>query len=292
MTLAPWTRVGCRHDRMMKQRRKLPKILAATVLSATALTYGAVCAKLAYEQRAYLYNTGGSGALAAFSSPVVPGSEQVAIATPDGERLAGWYVPPAAGQKVTLFLHGQGGRLAVQTNRWRRIREAGLGVLALSYRGYPGSTGTPTEEGLAIDARAAYDWLKERHAARDIVLHGHSLGSGVAVRLAAEVDVGAVVLEAPFTAAVDVAAERMPWLPVNLLMLDQFRSRDRIGQVTAPVLIAHGDKDSVIPFAHAERLFALAREPKAFVLMPGSDHNTLVRDGLYERITAFLARLR
>lgn len=276
----------------MTKRFRRRRLLLAVLLMPPILGYAAVCAKLAWEQRAYLFNAAGGGVQAAFASPVVPGAEQVAISTRDGERLAAWYHPPAAGKPVMLFMHGQGGRLAVQTGRWRRIREAGLGVLALSYRGYPGSTGSPSEEGLALDARAAYDWLRTRHAAPDIVLHGHSLGSGVAVRLASEVEVGGVVLEAPFTAAVDVAAERMPWLPVSLLMLDQFRSRDRIRDVKAPVLIVHGDRDSVIPVAHAERLYALAREPKAFVRMPGSDHNTLVRDGLYDKVLAFLARVR
>lgn len=275
---------------MTKHPRR--KLLLTLLIAPPVLAYAGLCAKLAWEQRAHLFNTAGGGEHAAFASPVVPGAEQVAIMTRDGERLAAWYHMPAAGKPVMLFMHGQGGRLGVQTNRWRRIREAGLGVLALSYRGYPGSSGSPTEEGLALDARAAYDWLRARHAAADIVLHGHSLGTGVAVRLASEVEAGGVVLEAPFTAAVDVAAERLPWLPVQLLMLDQFRSRDRIRDVKAPVLIVHGDQDSVIPIAHGERLFGLAREPKQFIRMPGSEHNTLVRDGLYDKVLSFLARVR
>lgn len=268
------------------------RLVVAVLFAVPVTAYTVVSLTIAFKQRDMLFKTAGGGPLAAMASPVVPGSETVTITTSDGERIAGWYVPPRPGRPVTLFLHGQGGRLAVQTNRWRRLGEAGLGVLAISYRGYPGSTGSPTEEGLHLDARAAYEWLRHRHAANDIVVHGHSLGSGVAVRLAAEVPVAAVVLEAPFTAAVDVAAERMPWLPVRLLMLDQFRSRDRIGSINAPVLIAHGDKDGVIPIAHGERLFALAREPKVFVRMPGSDHNTLVRDGLYDQVLAFLGRWR
>lgn len=266
-------------------------ILIGGLLGVPALIYAGVCGKVAIDQRQILFKRSGDSLFAA-GTPALPDSEQITLTTTDGERLAAWYVAPGKGQPVTLFLHGQGGRLAMQTNRWRRLREAGLGVLAISYRGYPGSTGSPTEEGLHLDARAAYRWLRQRHEARDIVLHGHSLGSGVAVRLATEVEVGAVVLEAPFTAAVDVAAERMPWLPVRLLMLDQFRSRERIGQVRAPVLIVHGDRDSVIPFAHGERLFALAREPKAFERMAGGDHNSLVRDGLYDKVMAFLTRIR
>jgi fermentation-respiration switch protein FrsA (DUF1100 family) len=282
----------------MKRARKIALLV---LLGVPTLIYCGICVKIGLGQRQMLYGTNAPGAGNVVSgaqgfmgpaSQVIPDSEAVTLTTADGEKLAAWYVAPQPGQRVKLFLHGQGGRLAVQSNRWRRTREAGLGLLAVSYRGYPGSTGSPTEDGLHLDARAAYDWLRQRHAARDIVLHGQSLGSGVAVRLAAEVEVGAVILEAPFTAAVDVAAERFPWLPVRWLMLDQFRSRDHIGEVKAPVMIVHGDSDSIIPFAHGERLYALAREPKQFVRMPGSDHNTLVRDGLYEKIGVFLAGLR
>ena len=281
----------------VRPRRKLSgrSALLLLFLGIPAVIYTGVCLTIGLKQRQMLFRTDavGGGALAAVSAdPVIPGSDAVTIPTTDGERLAGWYIPPPAGQRVVLFLHGQGGRLAVQTNRWRRVGEAGLGLLVISYRGYAGSTGTPTEEGLGLDARAAYEWLRQRHPARDIVLHGHSLGSGVAVKLGASVEVGAVILESPFTAAVDVAAERFPWLPVRWLMLDQFRSRDLIAKVKAPVLIAHGDRDRVIPFAHGERLYALASAPKTFERFPGSDHNTLVRDGLYDRIKLFLAGLR
>ncbi len=278
-----------------KRRFTARRALLWLFVGLPGIAYLGVCITIGVKQRQMLYRTdaGGGGAVAAVSmGPVIPDSQAVTIATPDGERLAGWYAPPPSGQRVVLFLHGQGGRLAVQTNRWRRLREAGLGVLAISYRGYAGSTGTPTETGIALDARAAYDWLRQRHAAHAIVIHGHSLGSGVAVGLAAEVEAAAVILESPFTAAVDIAAERFPWLPVRLLMVDQFRSRDLIGKVKVPVLIAHGDRDRVIPFAHGERLYALARAPKVFERFSGSDHNTLVRDGLYDRIKPFLAGLR
>jgi fermentation-respiration switch protein FrsA (DUF1100 family) len=97
-----------------------------------------------------------------------------------------------------------------------------------------------------------------------------------------------VILEAPFTAASDVAQEMYPWAPVRLLMRDQFRSRDRIGRITAPLLIVHGDQDTVIPFRHGQELFSMANQPKTFVRMAGCDHNTLTRDGLYDHVWRFL----
>ena len=277
----------------MAQWMRHRPILAAT-LALPLMGYFGTAGTLALHQRQMLFETNDSGQLAAAGYMAIEGSERITLTTSDGERIAGWYVAPRPGQPVFLFLHGQGGRLLRQTNRWDRIKAAGFGVLAISYRGYPGSTGRPSEVGLVRDARAAWDWLRTRHPANNIIIHGHSLGSGVAVQLAAQIETEAkqraraLVLEAPFTAAVDVAAERMPIMAVSLVMLDQFRSRDVIGRVHAPVLIVHGDRDGVIPVEHAVRLIALANEPKTLVRLPDANHNTLTRDGLYDIITRFL----
>ncbi len=159
----------------------------------------------------------------------------------------------------------------------------------VAYRGYSGSTGRPSEPGLHADARAAYAWLiAEGVAAGDIVIHGFSLGAGPATRLAAERDARALVLEAPFTSLDDLAGDLAPLVPWRWVLRSRFANRDWIGAVDEPVLVAHGDADTVIPFSHGERLFALADEPKRFVRMRGSDHATLTRDGLYDQIWAFL----
>ena len=254
-----------------------------------AVAYIAVAGWMFTSQRSMLYATADNGALAATNWTAIAGTNRFAIETADGEKLASWYVPPQAGKPVFLFFHGKGGGLERKKWRWARVRKAGYGILAFSYRGYPGSTGSPSEAGLVRDAEAVYAWLRKRHQADKIILHGLSLGTGVAIALANKVKVRAVVLEAPYTAVVDVAAERYPWLPVHLLMWDQFLSRERIETVKAPVLIVHGTKDTVIPFEHAKRLYARARDPKKFVAMPGSDHSTLVRDGIYPHIWQFLA---
>lgn len=189
---------------------RLLKRLAIGVIASLAAGYALATALVAARQRELLYNTADDGQLLAAAGLAVPDSRKIDLVAADGTAIAAWYVSPQPGRKVMLFFHGQGGQLVIQTGRWRRIREAGHGVLALSYRGYPGSTGSPTETGIHMDARAAFDWLAARHDRSEIVIHGHSLGTGVAVRLAAEVDAHALVLEAPFTAAVDVAAEPCP----------------------------------------------------------------------------------
>jgi fermentation-respiration switch protein FrsA (DUF1100 family) len=151
----------------------------------------------------------------------------------------------------------------------------GSGLVALSYRGYGGSSGRPTEAGLVNDALAAYAFACARYQPARIVLWGESLGSGVAVALAAEYPVGHVILEAPFTSAADVGAGHYWFVPVRLLMKDQFRSDLRIGKVTAPVLVLHGDRDYVVPIALGERLYALIDAPKRFVRFPGVGHDGL-----------------
>lgn len=223
-------------------------------------------------------------------APNFPGVEAVRIETEDGENLVAWWrAPPNEQAPVFLFFDGNGGRPQIWGGRWRRIVEGGAGFLAVYYRGYSGSSGRPSEQGLRLDARAGYDWLvAQGYAPRDIVIHGFSLGSGVAVRLASERPARALILEAPFTGVDEVAASHFTPL-AGMFIRDRFRSRDIIGDVRMPILIAHGDRDSVVPFAQGQRLYALAPEPKFFVRMPGSDHATLVRDGIYDHVWAFLA---
>lgn len=217
-----------------------------------------------------------------------PPIQVVHLTTKDGEHLIAWYLPPQAGKPVMLFFNGNGGGLLTQKHRWRRIAKAGVGFFAVGYRGYAGSSGHPTEAGLHMDAEAAYAWLAARYRPGDIVIHGYSLGSGMAVPLAAQHPSRALILEAPFSSASDVAAIKTPWLPTRIMLRDRYMNSDWIGRVHVPVLVVHGDVDSVIPFELGLKLYGLANPPKQFVRMPGSDHNTLVRDGLYPHIWAFL----
>ncbi len=252
------------------------------------LAYMGITGLVFAGQRYLLFSPSDGRELAAANWQAIENTDRFFIHTSDGEKLSAWYVAPQSGQPVFLFFHGKGGKIHIKKWRWRRIIKQGAGILTLSYRGYPGSTGTPSELGLHEDAKAAYAWLRTKHPPEQIVIHGLSLGTGVAVALAENVKARALILEAPFSAAVDIAGERYPFLPVTWLMSDPFLSRERIGNVAMPVLIAHGTKDTVIPYHHAKRLFQRAKEPKKLVTMPGSDHNTLVRDGLYPHIWRFL----
>jgi len=134
---------------------------------------------------------------------------------------------------------------------------------------------TPDEKGLIEDAKATYAFAVARYAAERLVLWGESLGSALAIALAADNRVGSLVLEAPFTSAVDVGAQHYWFVPVRLLMRDQFHSDLFIGKVRAPVLVVHGENDTVVPISLGERLYGLVRMPKRFVRVAGGGHNDL-----------------
>ena len=201
------------------------------------------------------------------------GFEAVAIPTPDGETLQAWWrPPPLPGQGAVLYFHGNSGSLPQRRDRFEDMAEAGLGVLAVSYRGYGGSTGRPSEAALIADARTALDWLARRAPPGRTALFGESLGSGVAIALAAEREVAGLVLDSPYSSIERVAARLYPWLPVSLLASERFDSEARIGRVREPILISHCTTDRLIPIAEARRLMARARSPVVLDAVPGCAH--------------------
>jgi fermentation-respiration switch protein FrsA (DUF1100 family) len=205
----------------------------------------------------------------------MPEAEEVVLDTADGERVIVWHVPPRGEAPVFLYFHGNGGSLRWREERFRALIADGSGLVALSYRGYGGSSGQPTEKGLSEDAEAAYGFAVARYPAQGIVLWGESLGSALAIAIAAEKPICCLVLEAPFTSATDVGARHYWFLPVRLFMKDQFRSDLRASRVRAPVLVVHGDNDAIVPITLGERLYALIQAPKQFVRVEGAGHNDL-----------------
>jgi fermentation-respiration switch protein FrsA (DUF1100 family) len=218
----------------------------------------------------------------------LPQAEELTLDTADGERVIAWHVPPRGDKPVVLYFHGNGGSLRHRVARFRALTENGIGLLALSYRGYGGSSGRPSEAGLIADAVAVYQYAVSRYAPERLALWGESLGGGVAIALAAEQRVGKLILEAPFTSAAEVGQRAYPIYPVRLLMHDQFRSDERIGKVKAPVLVMHGERDTVVPFDLGERLVGLVGGPKRFVRFPDGGHNDLDLFGATREALKFL----
>jgi uncharacterized protein len=247
--------------------------------------YAAVVAFFYAGQGALLYPAGREKVGAREAG--LAGFEDVTLATADGERVVAWYKPAEPGRATLLYFHGNGGSLLNRRDRAKLLTAGGRGLLLASYRGYSGSTGRPSEAGLRSDARAAYDWVSERAPPDRIVLYGESLGSGVAVGLAAERRIAGLILDAPFTSTADVAGHHYWYLPVWLLR-DQYRSIDRVYELKAPLLVMHGDRDGVIPIALGERLFEAAPEPKRFLKLASVDHVSVLEEGGLEPVRAFL----
>jgi fermentation-respiration switch protein FrsA (DUF1100 family) len=252
------------------------------------LFYLAAVAMLYAFQRALLYpipqTVRTTPAAAGF-----PEAEEIVATTRDGEQVILWHVPPKANKPVIIFFHGNAEVLAWRVPRFRALTADGSGLVALSFRGYAGSTGKPTERGLLDDGTAAYDFARARYAPGRIVPWGYSLGSGVAIAVATGQPVGAVVLEAPYTSIVDVAAGAYPIFPVRWLMQDRFHSDRWIGALKAPLLIMHGEKDAVISIAFGRRLYELAPGLKRFVAFEAGTHVDFDEQGAIATATAFLA---
>ncbi|ALA16607.1 MULTISPECIES: alpha/beta hydrolase [Chelatococcus] len=261
-------------------------------LNATALfavVYGLMVAGLVVFQRDLLFPADAApidGSVAA-----IPGLEQVQLETSDGESLNAWVVPPAPNRAVLVFFHGNAGNLALafRVSRFRQLVADGTGLVAVSYRGYGGSTGRPSEAGLHRDGAAAYAYAAERFGTERLFAYGESLGTGVAVRLAAEQRLAGVILEAPYLSTAKVASGIYPFVPVSLLMNDQFRSDEIVGRIGVPMLILHGMRDGVIPFAHGEALFGLAVTARRFVRFVDGGHVDLFDHGAVPHIQRFIA---
>ena len=266
------------------------------------------------------------------AASVVPGAEDVTFETADGLRLHGWFVPgavdsparpssrsatlpdgappaedpggarpspggarPSPGPAV-LVCNGNGGDRSMRAALAVALSRLGLAVLLFDYRGYGGNPGSPTEDGLAADARAALDYLAGRPEVdpRRVVYLGESLGAAVALRLATERPPAALVLRSPFASLAEVGRVHYPVLPVSWLLRDRFDSAALAGRLDAPLLVVAGGRDGIVPVGHSRRLFAAAPQPKRLVVLDGADHNDpelLAGPRLLEELRAFLAEV-
>ena len=221
----------------------------------------------------------------------------VSFPTADGLQLNAWWFAAATSppRATVLVFNGNAGNRAHRVPLAEALRRGGLQVLLVDYRGFGGNPGSPSERGLAADSRAAYAWVSRRpdvDRAR-LVYFGESLGSAVAVELAAEHPPAAIILRSPFTSMADIGAHHYPFLPVRLLIRDRFPSIDRIVQIGAPLLVIAGDSDRVVPFEYSRRLYDAAASPKQLEVIRGADHNDyelLAGTEMLEAVLAFVNR--
>ena len=219
------------------------------------------------------------------------GVREIILKTADGLSLLSWYLPPRDGRPVIAYFHGNGGHIGYRAERLRRFARTGYGVLMAEYRGYGGNPGTPSERGLVADGVAVLDFLGgEGITPNRLVIYGESLGTGVAVPLAAQREVAGVILEAPFTSVAEVAQHHYSFIPASALVRDRFDSLARIGDVKGPILVLHGERDRIVPVRFGRALFEAAPQPKELWLAPEAGHEDLVRYGAFEAVLDFVRR--
>lgn len=250
-------------------------------------------------QRRLIYHPLRETIQTAMAGAVAERITDVSIVTSDGLTLKGWHVaarsraednpPAAAPRRLTIYFQGNAAHRGRRSKQFGMLSDLGSDVLIVDYRGYGENPGSPSEQGLMLDARAVWTYAVEtlKFAPSEIVLFGESLGGGVATGLAAELCEhgtipGGLILRATFTSLVDAGRYHYPFLPVQWALIDRYPSVDRLPRISCPVLVMHGDQDQIIPFSHGERLFAAAPEQAAngvkknFVGLAGAGHNDIL----------------
>jgi pimeloyl-ACP methyl ester carboxylesterase len=261
------------HRRTVRHTRRVLQVLAGLVVLALVLV------TLAYLfQRRLIYLPTSEPVPPA--GTVLPGARDVRLETADGLELGAWYVPATSGDLgvTVLVAHGNAGDRAMRAPLARALAARGMSVLLFDYRGYGGNAGDPTEEGLALDVRAAREYLvaEEKVPPERLVYFGESLGAAVVTELATEHPPGGLLLRSPFTELADVAAEHYPFLPVRLLLKDRYPVAEQIRRVHVPTVVVYGSADSVVPTKQSRTVARVAGGPVTSVEQPGADHNDAV----------------
>lgn len=253
------------------------------VVVVLAVIYGGLVALVYLNQHRMIY------APPAARSDIPAGFERVTYRTPDRLGLTAGYRPAAEGMPTLLFFHGNAASWQSSALVTDEFAAAGYGILAAEYRGYSDNPGTPSEPGLYQDARGAWQFLREQKglAESDIVLVGNSIGSGVAVQLATEVRARALILISPFNSMEETAARQLKWLPVRMLLRDRYRNDEKLPEIGEPILILHGEDDSLIALEQAQSL-ATMRDDTTIEIYPGWGHDLVTNDDVQVKAMAFL----
>ncbi len=273
------------------RRKRTFRSEMTNLLIGVAFGYGVLVGGMYLFQRSLLYHPGGLSGIPADAgvAEMIP----VDLGTADGLTLTSWFRAAVPGRPTIVFFQGNAGNIGNRGFKARVFLDAGYGLLLTGYRGYGGNPGSPTEEGLYADGRAALAFLADRGVAPgELILYGESLGTGIAVHLAAEMaadrPAGGLVLETPFSSIADVAASHYPFIPARWLVKDRFDSAAKIARVDAPVFIFQSRDDRVIPVRFGERLFEAAVEPKQSLWIDGGGHNELYEMGAGKAVLAFI----
>lgn len=263
--------------------------MAIDILLRVLLIYLLICLGLFLLQKRLLYIPGGPPTItpADYGLPY----DDLFLTTSDGVRIHAWWIPAGDQRGAVLVAHGNAGNIGYRLPIAWAFHNMGLGVLLFDYRGYGRSEGSPSEEGTYRDAEAAWDWLRNHHFPPErIIGYGESIGGAVIIELAHRRKLAAIITEGTLTSVPDLGAEIYWWLPVRLLSRYRYNARHRIASLHIPVLIIHSPDDEIVPFRHAERLFAAANQPKHFLRTTGghNDGGFLTRREYIDAVREFI----
>ena len=219
--------------------------------------------------------------------------EKVKIKTQDNIELLSWYHNKNLNNyKTILFLHGNAGSLENRIHKINNFKNMDVNFLLLSWRGFNGNDGEPTEKGLYEDAKSAVVWLKSKGLnEKDIIIYGESLGTGVATEIAQNKNFAGIILESPFTSMIDAGKDKYPYLPVRLLLKDKYESDKKINNINSPILIMHGKVDKIVPFHMGKKMYELANEPKYSYFSDYDDHMMEYNENLLKALKDFINSL-
>ena len=218
---------------------------------------------------------------------------KVKIPTSDNLLLNGWFhKKDIKNYKTIIYFHGNAGTLENRIHKLNHFKDIEINFLIIAWRGFSGNEGKPTEKGLYIDGQSALNWiLKQGVKENDIILYGESLGTGVATEIAQNKNYAGVILETPFTSMTDAAKKFYPYIPVSFLLKDKYNNKKKINNIKIPILIMHGEKDTIVPFTMGQKIFELANDPKYSYFTKNDDHMMEYDDQLISTLKKFFKSL-
>ncbi len=270
----------------------MPKKIKMMIIffSIIVLIYLSITAILYFSQRNLLYHPSENNYSGDQLTITI---DKVKITTEDNLELLAWYhEKDIINFKTILYLHGNAGSLENRIHKINHFEDININFLLLSWRGFSGNKGQPTEQGLYIDAKAAIKWLKEKGIEnQNIIIYGESLGTGIATEIAQNKNYAGVILESPFTSMIEAGSSKYPIFPIKLLLKDKYESNKKIKNIKSPILIMHGEQDRIVPFRMGKKLYELANDPKYSYFPKYDDHMMEFNKEMIYSINQFIKSL-
>ena len=268
---------------------KLNKMTFGYIFLFLLFVYLAILAAIYFSQRSLMYHPSENNYLD--ENQLNHKVEKIKI--PSDDELTSWYFKKNKNFKTILFFHGNAGSLENRIYKLNDISQLDLNYLIVAYRGFSGNRGTPTEDGLYKDARAAKYWLNLNNISdQNIIVYGESLGTAVAIDLAKDHKFAGIILESPFTSMLELSRKYYPWAPSKLLLKDKYETDKKIKKIFSPILILHGKKDKIVPFEMGEELFKKANNPKYNYFIENDGHMIEFNEDLINSISGFISSLK